>query len=437
MGLTRICWRFVGLMVFVGLLVIVGPERGAGQTPVQKEGGDRLYRGMMSLEADTKRDYVLLPSPDAWYNRVDGFKAGLRITGQVPGTFDGGPHRLRSTVWLGTSFPRHPVGYQLEFTEPVARFSEYGSEAAWSFISGIGSGYYQHGVRVKKRWQPGFDETVYRELQVRTIVAKRFNLDYVVFEQRWSGKQTLQTDVRWTDRGDNKFGRSWMAFRAAGQWLGTIFLKVEADLRQEVKLGKDYSLSGRLFAGVITRDAYPEHLYLRSSGPASDLLTSRITEARGTIPPAWIRNGTVHISGASIGMGPSLRGAVSQEMRRLREGDLDVLMQSVMTWNLEFSFSNPVQSLVEETGYLNEFFNVSTYLFADAGGSLRMYGDDEPGWMAGAGAGTQVKLSFPGPGLKTQSFVLRFDVPFWLSDDPENSALAFRPVVGLGAVIPF
>jgi len=410
-----------------------------------------------------ERSYSVLPSPDAWYNRVDGFKVGVRLLGQVPGTFDGGPHRLRSVVWLGTSIPNYPIGYELEFTEPIKAFSEYGSEATWSLISGIRSGYYRHGMRVMKRWQPGFDERFYRELQLQSSVSKRFDVDYAVLEQRWSREQTWNTELRWTDSGKNRFGPSRIGVSASAQWLGTAFFQVEADVRQSVRLGRAGRLLGRVFGGLITSDRYPEYLYLRSGGPAVDWMQSRFTEARGTIPPKWIRDGLVHVSSGSIGMGPSLRGAAEQEMQRLRDGDLSGLMQSVLVFHLEYSFINPIQNYIDRSGYLGEFLGFETYLFGDTGGALLArdrerdrdmdlgldmgtdlgldmdLGPDPGKWLSSAGFGALLRLSFPGPDLKTRSLVLRYEIPAWLSDGPgpDHKDIDFRQIVGIGAVIPF
>jgi len=386
-----------------------------------------------------ERSYSVLPSPDAWYNRVDGFKVGVRLIGQVPGTFDSGPHRLRTVVWLGTSFPKRPVGYDLTFTEPLKAFSDYGSEASWSVISSIKNGYYRHGFRVEKRWQPGFDETMFRELRLQSSVDKRFDREYTVFEHLWSGEQTWNTELRWIDSGKNRMGRSRVAMRAAAQWLGTPFFKAEADLRQKVQLGGAGHISGRIFGGVITSDHYPEQLYLRSGGPAVNLLESRFTEARGSIPPGWVRDGLVHVSGASVGMGPSVRGAVAQEMQQLRDGDRTGLAQSMLTVTLEYSTINPIQTYVENSGYLAEFLGFETYLFADAGGAFLEVDRGRSDWLASAGAGAQLRLSFPGPDLKTRSLVLRYEIPVWLSDGPgsDHNDFDVRHIVGIGAVIPF
>jgi hypothetical protein len=138
-------------------------------------------------------------------------------------------------------------------------------------------------------------------------------------------------------------------------------------------------------------------------------------------------------------------------------------MQSVLVFHLEYSFINPIQNYIDRSGYLGEFLGFETYLFGDAGGALLArdrerdrdmdlgldmgtdlgldmdLGPDSGKWLSSAGFGALLRLSFPGPDLKTRSLVLRYEIPAWLSDGPgpDHKDIDFRQIVGIGAVIPF
>src|SRR5699024_8592403 len=111
--------------------------------------------------AQSNPGYQISPAPDIWYNSVDGMRVGLRLRGEVPGTFGDGPHRINAGVWLGTRFPDHPVSYFFSVTEPIPGLSDFGSEASINIETLYRTGFQSHGFTFNKRWQAGFEETNY------------------------------------------------------------------------------------------------------------------------------------------------------------------------------------------------------------------------------------------------------------------------------------
>ncbi len=87
-----------------------------------------IYFGLTQSNAQQSKSYEIIPAPDLWYNDVDGIRVGLRLKGQVPGTFEDGPHRIDAGVWLGTWIPSDPVSYYFNYTQPIGAISDFGSE---------------------------------------------------------------------------------------------------------------------------------------------------------------------------------------------------------------------------------------------------------------------------------------------------------------------
>ena len=108
------------------------------------------------LQAQQKKSYEIIPAPDLWYNDVDGIRVGIRLKGQVPGTFEDGPHRIDAGVWLGTWLPSDPVSYYFNYTQPIESISDFGSEGNVQVTSLFRAGFHRHGAGFTKRWQQGF-----------------------------------------------------------------------------------------------------------------------------------------------------------------------------------------------------------------------------------------------------------------------------------------
>jgi hypothetical protein len=369
--------------------------------------------------------YELLPSPDLWYNDVDGIRAGLRLKGQVPGTFDDGPHRLDFGVWLGTWFPDNPVSYYLSFTEPIPSWSDFGSEANVALISSVRTGYHRHGIRFSKRWQTGFDERRYQELSLFQSYERRFEKEYVPFPELWSEDDKLLTSLLFELKNDNALG--WYSIFLDGriQYLDDFSSGASFTAMQEVPLHRFWKLSLRWFAGFNSENSQPEYLYTRSGLPAQEWLQSGWTRAKGTIPTPWITSGYVQVTG-----GANVRGYTYQDY-----SDTVPLTRSVTSFNSELDFWNPIGSLIEKSSYIADFVDFRSYLFFDAGSGLGSGSSLTEDWIADAGAGFSFGVNIPDNLGKTRGFVIRFDLPFWLSDPLNEDPFEFRHLFSFGAVI--
>jgi hypothetical protein len=389
------------------------------------------------------RSYELIPAPDIWYNDVDGIRLGLRLKGQVPGTFEDGPHRLDFGVWLGAWLPDLPVSYYLSYTEPIPAWSDYGSEASIQAISSIRTGYHRHGVAFNKRWQQGFDERRYREMSFFNSYERRFDDEYAAFPLIWSDDHHILSKLTAEYQDDNRLG--WYNLSATGtlQYLDDGFGTVSLSAIQRIPFGEYWGLRLRAFAGLASSGTAPEYLFSRSGAPAVHTIDSGITRAKGTIPQPWMRSGNFHIAG-----GPNLRGYTSRDVPTYLAEPCEnclpsdfvvtepVLFRSMGAINAEFDYFNPVQLLFKRIPYVADFIDFRSYLFFDAGQSLGA-GDDPDPLFADAGAGFSLSLNIPDYLGKPRGFVLRYEMPFWLSEPGNEDSFKFRHLFGFGAVISF
>jgi hypothetical protein len=378
--------------------------------------------------------YELLPAPDAWYNDVDGIRLGLRIKGQVPGTFNDGPHRLDAGVWLGTWFPDLPVSYYLSFTEPIPKWSDFGSEASIQLRSSVRTGYHNHGVAFNKRWQQGFDERRYRELRFYQSYQKRFDDEYTPFPFLWSDEDKFLSILTLRLQDDNPLG--WFQVETTGsfQYLNDTYSVFSLTALQNIPINENWGFRIRSFTGLASDQADPEYLFPLSSKPAINWMENGITRAKGTIPQPWMDSGYLQVSG-----GANLRGYTKREISgfaNLEDEDINIpLAKSITAINAEFDYWNPIGILFQKIPYVSDFLTFNSYLFFDAGTELRTESMNSDKWLADAGTGFSLSLNIPDNLGKPRGFLIRFDMPFWLSDPGTEEAFQFRHLFGIGGVI--
>ncbi|WP_340105030.1 hypothetical protein [Rhodohalobacter sp. 8-1] len=398
---------------------------------------------ILPANSQNSKSYEFIPAPDIWYNDVDGIRLGIRLKGQVPGTFEDGPHRLDAGLWLGTWFPDLPVSYYLSFTEPIPDWSDFGSEASVQAISSIRTGYSRHGIGFNKRWQQGFDERRYKEISLFNTYEKRFDKEYAAFPALWSDDDKLLTTLEINLQDNNALGYYTISLSGALQYANQNFGFGSVTAVQRVPFNENWGVKLRGFAGTSSASTAPEYLYARSTGPAVNTLSSGVTRAKGTIPQPWIESGNFHIAG-----GANLRGYTQSDVHSFLldrcEGcvfenpdDLRIdLFRSIAAVNAELDYPNPIKSLFNRIPYAADFITLRSYLFFDAGSTLGS-SDSSDSIIADGGAGFALSLNIPDYLGKPRGFVIRYDIPFWVSNPDSGDPFEFRSLVGFGAVLSF
>lgn len=377
--------------------------------------------------------YELLPAPDAWYNDVDGIRVGLRLKGQVPGTFNDGPHRLDAGIWLGTWFPENPVSYYIAFTEPIQSWSDFGSEASVQLRSSIRTGYHNHGIAFNKRWQQGFDERKYRELQIYQSYQKRFDEEYTAFPVLWSDDDKFLTNLIFRLQDDNPLGWFQIQSSLSYQYLNDTYSVFTLTALQNFPINENWGFRLRSFTGIASDQADPEYLFPASSKPPIDWLENGVTRAKGTIPQPWINSGNLQVAG-----GANLRGYTDTDFTAFSDSEnpnITPLSTSITSINIEFDYWNPVDKLFQKIPYASDFLTFNSYIFYDMGTNLNSEKNISDDWISDAGTGFSLSLNIPDNLGKQRGFVLRFDMPLWLSEPGVEDAFKFRYLFGIGGVI--
>lgn len=374
-------------------------------------------------------NYELIPAPDLWYNDVDGIRVGVRFKGQVPGTFEDGPHRLDAGLWLGLWFPDLPVSYYLSYTNPISAWSEFGSEANYQAISSIRTGYSIHGIGFNKRWQQGFDERRFRELSIFNSYEKRFDKEYTAFPLLWSGQNKLLTTLTAESQDDNSLGWYNLSVSGGVQYNDDSYGFATITASQRVPLNQSWGLRFRGFLGLASNATAPEYLFSRSTGQAINTLQNGVTRAKGTVPQPWLESGKFQFAG-----GANLRGYTDADVESFINEPL--LFRSIAALNTEFDYPNPVGRLFNRVPIVSELLNFRSYLFFDAGSPMGL-GDESTALFADAGAGFSLSLNIPDYHGKDRGFVLRYDIPFWLSEPGIDNSFNYRSLFAFGAVISF
>ena len=376
------------------------------------------------------KSYELLPAPDLWYNDVDGVRVGLRVKGQVPGSFDDGPHRLDLGVWLGTWFPDNPVSYYLSFTEPIASISDFGSEGNIQLISSIRTGFHEHGISFNKRWQTGFNEQNYKEFSLSLKAEDRFDSEYLLYPQLWQNEWLYLVGLNFKIQDENGLGRYSADLsnfiNVAGP--SSPFITGSLEFQQHIPLSEYFSLRTRLFTGISSDETANQYLFSHSFKPAAGWMDNGLTRAKGTIPTSWMEEGIFQVSG-----GANLRGYLGQDFEILNGGAAPIYT-SMGALNVELDYPNPLDKAINEVPVVGSLLKLRSYLFFDSGTSLGFTTFEEDRLLSDAGLGFMFSLNIPDYLGKPRGIRIRYDIPLWLSNPSDGNNFEFRNVVGIGAV---
>lgn len=376
------------------------------------------------------KSYELLPAPDLWYNDVDGIRIGLRVKGQVPGSFDDGPHRLDLGLWLATWFPDTPVSYFMSYTEPIASISDFGSEGNIQLFSSIRTGYHRHGLAFNKRWQTGFNERNFKEFSVSFSAEDRFESEYLLYPQLWQNEWLYLVGIQFSVQDQNKLGRYVADLSNSINAFGTeaSFISSRFQFQQLMDIGKGFAIRSRLFAGISSNNTASQYLFSHSFKPAIGWMDNGLTRAKGTIPTPWMEEGIFQVSG-----GANLRGYLDQDFEALNQG-IAPIYTSMGAINLELDYPNPLDKAIGKIPVVGSILKLRSYLFFDTGTSLGFTDIEDERVLSDAGLGFMFSLNIPDYLGKPRGIRIRYDLPLWLSNPGDENHIKFRNIIGIGAI---
>lgn len=388
--------------------------------------------------AQLQPEYEVKFAPDTWYNDVDGIRIGIRMRGQMKGTFDDGPHRLDTGLWLGTWFPKVPVSYYVKYTNPIEAISDFNSEGSYSLVSSIRTGFHRHGARFDKRWQPGFNEDEYTEFFVFAGGHRHADLEYVPFPVLW---QDDWTAFVWSGvQGQKMHSLGFFYYRAqlrSGYVLDEdAFAVLQGEVRQNVEINRHINIRLRLSGGWHSENTSPEYRPMASQSPAIDWMDSGFFRAKGTVPMPWMNSGVFQVTGA----GANIRGYAKRDIKAAQtvnnSNAFQISYKNYAAFNAEVDYPNAIDYLFSQIPILGDFLRMRSYVFTDILTGEFSFGGSET--IANAGTGLALSLNIPDQIGKPRGFVIRYDIPFWLSDpEPGQNEFRYRSVLSFGAVIGF
>lgn len=379
-------------------------------------------------DATAQSKYSLSLAPDLWYNTIDGARVGVRLRGQMSGTFGDGPHRLDAGVWLGSKIPNDPVTYYVSLMEPIPVFSDFGSEASIEGFSSIRDGYHKHGFALSKRWQKGFNEMEYTILRLESNYAQRYDTRYALLPSMWQKRPVYVVETAFqTQKESDVWGTTAQTLQLTiGSYVQSgmlTFAQLEIEHQSHKNLGSGFALKHRVFVGLSGADTPIERLYRLSSGKAIDEISSGITRTRGILPQSGFDQGWIHTAD-----GPNLRGYGRIEMSRQLDGR-PATNRNVSSLNLELDFPNPFSWMLSHIPVLGGILSSRMYVFSDLGMANSLV-------RSNGGTGFSVGLNIPDYLGRNRSLSIRYDVPAWLSKPHSNdSNWAYRSVLGIWSVI--
>lgn len=429
-----------------------------------------LILGTAQLTAQEK--YKISPYPDLWYNSVDGLRFGIRLQGEMEGSFKDGPHRLDLGLWGGSNFPELPISYYFSLIEPIASLSEFQQEGNYQVISSVRAGFARHRIQLNKRFQNGFDELDSFKISLFFSYEKMFDTGYAIFPMLWSSNQSIYN--KWKPLVGFELHRSTRTpvARMSAQ------LKFEHNLngdigrystgrlilKQKIQTNDVITIRLRQFGGINFGDYVPENGFLFSMPSAGQFVNNGFSRAPGTVPEAWFERGLFQFQG-----GANLRGYATQEIDLLAAVQAAnslaeiPLSEKIIAVNMDIEFSNPINSWLNNITIIGDLMELRSYVFFDAGkgfGSTviqpkifalpqdsqtqdvvpdQEFGEfDEEELLMDSGLGLQISFNIPDYLGADRGFFIRYELPLWLSSPAAGDPnFKYRTLIGLGAIFSF
>ncbi len=371
------------------------------------------------------REYHLTYRPDFWYNSVDGVKAGVKFKGN----YYQHRHLLEFGAWYNTDLGRMSefedvegdvFSYQLDYQTKLKRQNFLNIQSRYI------DGYMFNRLGMSRLTDHG-------EIKAGISENQRLRSDYLIYPGFANAKDAVETKI------DISYSRPFRQFNATGLFkISTVasslfsdysYAGVNAELIHHRTFGK-LTLHSRVYASVIDGSSIaPESLLLLSGANTSELMDNRYTRSVGTLAQEqqlFNREGSYFHAGGGL----NIRGYSGYAITNHSDADTFMIFSGTRggAVNFELDFGQLVRI---KAGKLNNFLNVTPYLFADAG-ILGNSIDQWSGLRVDAGLGSIWSLHIPKlPGTKPLN--IRVDLPFFLNRIPEEQEefVAFRYVIGI------
>ena len=404
-----------------------------------------------------RRQYRLYIRPDAWYNPIDGVKAGVHLEGDYMFTM----HKLDASIWWNTHLGQYdtylpdkeqgyysmyaPINYSFNYTSPVTRnMPKLQIDLHSRFMDGT---WYQKGgfnwLMNDKNLVSGYVQSMWKS----NGDAFNYLSDPLDWSSRWERPNTSM-NLAWTHNYNFVSGAGRYTFSIRAPFLNGNSNPFSYSYGQVESVNDNYlsrlEIRTRFFARYGMGAGLPSEslLYMAGASP-EDQIENKYTRTIGIIPTEWDGYSHYDVNHFQQGGGLDLRGYAGYVAVDERASGLLTAYKgrSGGSFNMEVDFENYLQIKPKLT---RNWLKAGVYAFGDVGvmqlssfSGSNFYAISPTGkWSdvrMDAGLGTAFTIKNWGVFDKAKPLTLRIDFPLFLNRAPYSNPqyFTFRYVVGI------
>lgn len=414
------------------------------------------FDGGLNPQTDRKH-YRAFVRPDAWWNPIDGIKAGLHLEGDYLSTL----YKVDASVWWNTHFLQEdayksfkgesyyarykPVNYSFNYNSPISR--------NWPKLQMQVNSRYLDGLWCNRggfNWIMSDKNTIqlYGQMLWRGSVN---DLAYLADPLEWSstpGRKNNSINAAWTHHYEYFHGQGRYTVSARAPFLQKDALPFGYSWAQLESVNYGFidrlEIRTRIFGrfGLGRQLPYESMLFMAGASP-EELMENKYTRSIGFTPSDWRGTSLYDVNHMHQGGGLNLRGyagyfAPDEYKNGLLTGYKG---RSGASFNMEIGFDNYIQWRPRLT---RNWLKVNLYAFGDAGiMELSQYSFTNfhnviptTTWgtlHADAGAGCAFTIKNWGVFEKAKPLTIRVDIPAFLNRPPYGNSQywGLRYVVGV------
>lgn len=424
--------------------------------PVSSKAVEVMLDGGLNPMADRKH-YQMFVRPDAWWNPIDGVKAGVHFEGDYFNTL----YKLDASIWWNThvlqqdSFKSYvnegyydrykPVNYSINYLSPLSRnMPRLQLQINTRYLDGL---WYNRGGF---NWEVNDKNLVqlYGQMMWRPTT---FDRHYLMDPDEWSsvpGRKNNSLNAAWTHKYDYMRGNGRYTISARAPFMmkndfsfNYAYTQVEAVNYSMLDLLEVRTrFIGRFGLGNIM--PFESMLFMGGANPEQQM-ENKYTRSIGFTPDSWRGTSLYDANHWQQGGGLNLRGYAGYFSPDEHNGGLltGYKGRSGAGANVEIGISNYLQW---RPRFTRNWLHADVYAFGDAGVmELSSYSPTDfhftrptATWStlhADAGAGCAFTIKNWGVFEKARPLTLRIDFPVFLNRPPFGNSdyFAFRYVVGV------
>ncbi len=368
-----------------------------------------------------------------FYSDRDGMRPGIHLRGGYLNGTGLGDRQLEFSLGIAGNLPREPVFYSLRWRQPLNFFNR---QAVVSLHSSRQFGFARHGLAFFYMINPDFDRRGSTLLVNAGLNFSRY-FDPAYLRTPWLWQEPAYHTLRLSVRKNYRAGQQGRQRGSVSvKYIGGLplarepFARLEAEWQHRFRLVK-MPLRWRAYAALASANSPLQALPALSRAAMDTWVADPWRAVKGTLPPAWVRDGRLHAGGGGAVRGYSYQPGRDASGRTVLSGN------RVLAFNLEAGLWNPLNPLLRKLPFVGRAMKFDLYAFVDAGSvAMRPDGEYDLGaWYSDAGLGVRWQPRWRGfpAWLFGDLAHLRIDFPLYLSHPAAGEQrFAYRWLVGLG-----